>query len=286
MDQSHVLDTPFVNSVFHPSDFSPASEHAFAHALAIALIRKTEFTILHTGGSREDWRSSPAVRATLERWGMLEPGSPRSAVFKQLAMRVNKIGLTGESPAVAILNYLRTHPTDLIVLATEGRAGLPRWLQPSMAERIARDAATMTLFVPAKARGFVSPGDGAITIERILLPVDRQPGPLPAIEYTARIARILDKPVEAYLVHVGEAVPLPDSMLPELPNVNWLPMNPQGDVVDELLRVADDNQVDLIAMTTAGQHGVLDALRGSVTQQVLHRSPCPLLAIPGKTAAR
>ena len=38
----------------------------------------------------------------------------------------------------------------------------------------------------------------------------------------------------------------------------------------------------MIAMTTAGQEGILDTLRGSVTQQVLHRSPCPLLAIPGK----
>ena len=37
---------PFVKSIFHPSDFSKASELAFAPALAIALIRKTEVVIL------------------------------------------------------------------------------------------------------------------------------------------------------------------------------------------------------------------------------------------------
>ena len=280
MVEAHILDIPFVNSVFHPSDFSTASEHAFAHALAIALIRKTSFTILHTGKSSQDWRKAPAVRATLERWGMLQPGSPQSAVFEQLAVRVNKIGLATDSPVEAILNYLDTHPTDLIVLATEGRSGLPAWLQPSMAERIAADSATMTLFVPDKSRGFVSLKDGSITLKRILVPVDRAPGPLPAIEYSARIASILGSPIEAYLVHVGEGEPLHDSMLPEIPDLHWQQINLHGNVLEELLKVANDRQVDLIAMTTAGQQGVLDALRGSVTQQMLRHSPCPLLAIP------
>ena len=45
---SEILDVPFVHSVFHPSDFSPESANAFAHALAIALIRRTEFAILHS----------------------------------------------------------------------------------------------------------------------------------------------------------------------------------------------------------------------------------------------
>ncbi len=120
----------FVDSVFHPSDFSAASENAFAHALAIALVRQTEFTILHTGGSRHDWRKFPAVRATLERWGILEPGSPHSAVFKQLAVRVNKVSLKSRTPLAAILHYLDKHPTDLIVLATEGRSGRPSCAQP------------------------------------------------------------------------------------------------------------------------------------------------------------
>ena len=41
---------PFVKSIFHPSDFSKASELAFVHALAIALVRQTELVIMHARG--------------------------------------------------------------------------------------------------------------------------------------------------------------------------------------------------------------------------------------------
>ena len=67
----------FVTSVFHPTDFSEASHLAFAHALAIALLRQTDFTILHTGReflAEDEWKKFPAVRRTLESWGVLAPG--------------------------------------------------------------------------------------------------------------------------------------------------------------------------------------------------------------------
>ena len=83
---------PFVKSIFHPSDFSKTSELAFAHALAIALIRRTELVIMHAGRVNiGDWARFPPVRKTLERWQVLAPGSPRSAVFEKLAVRVTKV---------------------------------------------------------------------------------------------------------------------------------------------------------------------------------------------------
>jgi len=38
-----------------------------------------------------DWARFPPVRKTLERWQVLAPGSPRSAVFEKLAVRVTKV---------------------------------------------------------------------------------------------------------------------------------------------------------------------------------------------------
>ena len=78
---------PFIGTVVHPTDLSPASERAFAHALAIALVRRAHLIVLHVGDDdRPDWREFPAVRATLERWGLLGPGSSRGAVFEQLGL--------------------------------------------------------------------------------------------------------------------------------------------------------------------------------------------------------
>jgi nucleotide-binding universal stress UspA family protein len=280
MEDKQYLDVPFVDSVFHPSDFSVASENAFAHALAFALVRKTEFTMLHIGNSGQNWQQFPAVCNTLERWGVLEPGSPRSAVFEQLAIRVKKVTMKSRSPLAAMLHYLDDHPTDLIVLATEARAGLPRWLQPSMAERIAARSGTRTLFVPGNSRGFVSHENGTLAIKRILVPFDNRPSPRQALAYTARIARALDSPIEIILLHVGEPTTLPGSLLPQIPGCDWKQEHREGDVVEELIKAAREHDVDLITMTTAGHQGILDALRGSIMQQVLRQAPCPLLAIP------
>ena len=53
--------------IFHPSDFSAASEVAFAHALKIALQSKAKLDIMHveTHSSPEQpyWLDFPAVRA-------------------------------------------------------------------------------------------------------------------------------------------------------------------------------------------------------------------------------
>jgi nucleotide-binding universal stress UspA family protein len=52
-----------------------------------------------------------------------------------------------------------------------------------------------------------------------------------------------------------------------------------------MVKTADEVKAELIVMTTAGHNGVLDVLRGSTTEQVLRRSPCPLLAIPDRYSA-
>ena len=37
---------------------------------------------------------------------------------------------------------------------------------------------------------------------------------------------------------------------------------------------------DLIIMATEGRQGVLDAMRGSVTERVVRGADCPVLAVP------
>jgi nucleotide-binding universal stress UspA family protein len=172
---------PLVSSVLHPTDFSAASEQAFAHALAIAQIRQTEFTILHVGDENDAekaWTRFPTVHKTLEHWGLLKPGSPDSAVLDELNIRVKNVTIRGSDPGVETLRYLAKHPVDLIVLATEGRAGLPRWIEPSVAESLARSSRTMSLFVPSGVqRAPVSLAGGLLRLHNILVPVDHDPHP-------------------------------------------------------------------------------------------------------------
>ena len=211
--------------------------------------------------------------------GLLEEGSQQRQVLEELSVRVKKIQAWKGNPVSATLTYLKEHPTDLIVLATEGRDGLQQWLKPSTAERIALKTETKTLFIPNDARGFVSLETGEISLNRILVPISFQPSPLPAIEYAARAAQLAGTKTEIRLLHVGKALETPMLDFPEIPAVNWIIDNRAGDVVQEILAEAE-KMVDLIIMSTAGHDGFLDALRGSVTQQVLRAAPCPLLAVP------
>jgi Universal stress protein family/DnaJ domain len=53
-----------------------------------------------------------------------------------------------------------------------------------------------------------------------------------------------------------------------------------GDVVSTILKAADEQKADLVAMPTSGHQGFLDAVRGSTTERVLRHAPCPVLAVP------
>lgn len=276
-------DPPFIGSVLHPTDFSETGERAFAHALTVALLRQAELTLLHAGGrfaGRAEWKKFPPIRKTLERWGLLEKGSPRSAVFEKLSVSAEKVAIRGPYLLGAILGYLDDHRPDLLVLATEGREGLPRWLRPSKAERLARGSGVPTLFVPKEGRGFVSVKDGELSLRRILIPADRDPNPRAAVVYASRAAEALGEgPVEIELLYVGEGE-MPSVETPESPSCRWKRTQRSGKVVEEILSATEEPPADLVAMTTRGHDGFLDVLRGSVTEQVLRGARCPLLAVP------
>ena len=272
---------PFVEAVFHPTDFSEASQVAFAHALAIALYRKARLTLLHVAPdlAEDDWRRFPPVRATLERWGLLEEGSSQADVFRKLAVKVKKVTVERRDPADAILDYLVENPSDLMVLATEPKQGLPVFLQGSVARKVARVSGVQTLFVPEGRRGFVAPEDGTLSLQRILVPVDRTPDPGPALEVAARAAEALGvAPVAIHVLHVGEA--LPELALPAGSGWTWERSLRSGDPVDEILAAARALPADLVVMPTDGRDGLLDVLRGSHSERVLSGAPCPLLTIP------
>lgn len=137
---THATRTQLVlDRIFHPSDFSQASEVAFAHALKLALIARAELRIMHVASDRDDmhWSDFPGVRTTLARWGLLPEGSPRHAVLK-LGLNVEKLVSARADPVISMLRYLEGNPTNLVVLATHQCAGLVRWLHKTVAEPITR----------------------------------------------------------------------------------------------------------------------------------------------------
>ncbi|HVY71252.1 MAG TPA: universal stress protein, partial [Verrucomicrobiae bacterium] len=74
------MSTMAIEAVFHPSDFSPGDEAAFAHALRVAIAARAELALMHVDEpeAHEHWSSFPGVRDTLRRWG-IHPGEANEA---------------------------------------------------------------------------------------------------------------------------------------------------------------------------------------------------------------
>jgi nucleotide-binding universal stress UspA family protein len=280
MTKEQVYDAPIIESILHPSDFSEASELAFAHALKMALVTRARLTMFHVSpGIVTEWTDFPRVRQTLERWGLLPPGSPRSAV-PDLGIAVEKV-ITHDRDAVSgVLRYLELHPADLLVLAPHRHEGL-HWFRRSVAEPMVRRAGQAALFVPDGVRGFVSNDDGAVSLASIVIPVTATPSPGPAVAGAARLVSRLSRPTGTFtLLHVGAADETPPVQPPSVGGWRWDRVTRAGDVIETILDTAHGTRADLIVMTTDGREGFLDALRGSHSERVLRNAPCPVLVLP------
>lgn len=270
-----------LRSVFHPSDFSPASHLAFAHALKIALAAKCKLDIMHVDASHEaDWSDFPGVRELLEQWKILPEGSPRDAVLA-LGMNVHKAIVEDSNVVRGTLNYLASHPADLIVLAVHHHEGRMRWLHRNVGEPIAKESSQTTLYLPHGTKGFVGSEDGALTLSKILIPVAKKPSPQPSLDAVAALVRGLGVEAgEITLLHVGDERSVPTWSLPEVPGWEWRVQIESGNPIDTIVETTAALSADLVVMTTDGPDGFLDGLRGSHTERVLRQTQCPLLVIP------
>lgn len=277
-----------IKSVLHPTDFSEASLVAFNHALRLAMLVQSKLTLLNVSGDRpSQWSNFPGIRETLERWGTLPKGSPRSAVG-ELGIEASKVVASENDPVDAVMRYLGEHPSDLIVLATSQRDGRVRWLGKSVAEPVARKTGEMTLLMPGDVEGFVSSRDGSVNLTRILVPVAETPSPQAAVSTAAKMVQTLNCPQGAFIVmHVGTSNTMPACRYPEIPGWTWDKELRSGEVIGSIVNAAKEHKVGLIVMATDGRNGFLDGIRGSHSERVLRHGAAPLLTVPiGSTISR
>lgn len=267
--------------ILHPTDFSRGSDVAFAHALRLACETHGSLGILHVERSPgpPDWDQYPAVRETLTRWNLLPRGASRSDVA-ELGVRISKSSVTTDDPVAGVLEFLEHRPADLLVMSTQQRHGLDRWLHKTTSGQISSRAEGAALFIPGDSPGFVDNETGVCSLHRILCPIDHEPDPAAAIETVSDLVKALHPgSCRIQLLHVGEPSSAPKLHLPRHESILYHWTFASGLPAAAIVAEAHAQSADLIAMTTAGRHGFLDALRGSTTEQVLEHASCPVLAV-------
>ena len=123
-------------------------------------------------------------------------------------------------------------------------------------------------------RGFVDRETGAISLKTFLLPIDGTVPHRDAWRWVAAFERLAAPGARIRALHVGSSMPENVSEFEGTIDVRT------GHVVETIVSVAEEIGADIVAMPTAGRHGLFDALRGSVPERVLHEALCPMSAIP------
>lgn len=273
-----------IQRVVFPTDFGPNSAVVFTHALRIAFATSAELRVLHVarrGSSRPaQWERLPNVETLARKWRPLPPDASDED-YARLLDTVHAETLVGSQPATVLTEELHEHPADVLVIGTSGRTGMARVTQGSIAERVARQSGTTTMFVGPRARALVDPSDGFVTLERVLVPIAR--GWKPELQVEAAVAFVdLLSPgtVELDFVHVGSDDDFPEVHPSVPPGVVWWRESRSGSVVEEILKAAEEHGSDLIVMATRGHDSLADVLAGSHTEQTVREARCPVLAIP------
>lgn len=263
-----------ISSIAHPTDLSAQGMTAFEHALGLALANHCRLDVLHVSrpGEPSDWNAFPRVREVLRRWGLIGADAPVEAITDATGVEVRKAGIQDHDPAGGLLRYLGEHRSQLLVMASHGRAGLDRLLNSSVSAELAQSSLVPTLILGPSSRPFVDPQTGRIDIRRILVPVDHDPDPGEAAFRLEDLAERLGVTLD--FVHVGGTAPRLWDRERSQRAVRLL----DGPVVETLLAEADG--AGLVAMPMVGPRGFLDAVRGSTTEQLVRRAACPVLAIP------
>lgn len=243
---------------------------------------------------------------------------PRRATFARLRQAAEAQGVRLRTsvqhgdPASVIRLLADTGLFDLVVVGTHQRVGLARLRAGSVAERIVQRIHRPVLVVPAAA-AFGKNVDADAPFSRVVcaldvravstavlqaaLPMARTPGsrltllhvvPGPSPELASRFAAHFSVP-EFHRLLADDAWRRLQDVIPR----DWLPAVAAvharvvtGTPSDEIVRVADEGNADLIVMGVTGRGPIARQLVGSTTTRVIRRSSCAVLAVPDERPGR
>lgn len=301
--------SPFVasmKSVLCPIDFSEGSAHALEQAAAVARWYKARLTALHAYSPLVPIPGLPVDHVPEPELQRVRDEATAFVASVLTARTTVDVVVDFGQPVHSILERAAGLPADLLVMGTHGASGFQRLLLGSVTEQVLRKATCPVLTVPPRAHV-----TSRLPFARVLCAVDFSEWSIAAVELASSLAQQSGAVLE--LAHVVEWPwdEPPPPIFADLPREqavalfefrrylttsatnrleSLVPAGTRdrcamttrishGKPYVEILRVAADDNADLIVLGVHGRKLVDLAMFGSTTNQIVRRAACPVVTL-------
>ena len=285
-----------INRILCPVDFSPASNAAVKYAAGLASNYEAKVHLFHV--------ISPVVPTMydypiyeVDITKLLEENSTKE--LKKLEDMIRQAGVEVESQRQLgdvydeIKKVTQALKPDLIVMGTHGHRAVERWFLGSTTEKLLRHSpAPLVTISAAGEKSFIPP-----RFQRILVTTDFSDGTPDALTYAFSVAQ--ENESQVTLLHVLHDIDADlsgkyreslisgvrhqlDNMIPAEAR-NWCDIVTRvetGVPYRIILRMLEDEKIDLLVMNIHGKGMIDRALLGSTAERVVRAASCPVMMIP------
>ena len=285
-----------INEILCPVDFFPASDAAVKYAAGLASNYGAKIHLLHVitpvlPSTYEYAINTVEIMAELQKAAQRETAAlvertKESGVLCDVEIRVGDV-------YDEIKKSIEVEKPDLLVMGTHGRRGFQRWFMGSTTEKLLRHSPVPLLTISEAGEKVAQPPQ----FRRILVTTDFSSGTPDALAHAFSVAQENDAQIT--LLHVVQDVAADisgkyrDSLIRgverQLQDLipheakNWCEVNTRvetGMPYRIILRLLEDEKIDLLVMNIHGK-GMLDrALVGSTAERVVRAASCPVMLIP------
>lgn len=269
-----------------PVDFGEQSLIAVRQSFNMAKLTNSELTLLHVIDndlvgvlqskifSKSDLHEQhvAGVRQQLEELA--------AQIRQESGVKVNTRIMEGKIYD-AIVEVSAEDDAGLIIMGTMGAVGIRKKILGSNASRVVREAVCPVITIKGKEHRF--------GIKHILLPLDLTKETKEKVNKAINIARMFGSVIHIVTIVESKDEFINNKLTRQMDQVSdhiqeagiqcTSEFVKGGDVVDEILKVAERTQSDLIMIMTQQEVGFTDLFISSAAQEVINRSEVPVLSI-------
>ncbi len=272
---SHNITT--LNRLLVPLDGSGLAEESLSVAQSIGTTFGSEIMLLKV--TQNDANSSYQEWTDAERY------------LQQISMQLRTSGsnatfLVEHGPVVEAINTMARNGVDLVVMSTNGRSGLQRVIMGSVANKIMQTSnKPMLMLKPSqdwRTRG--------TSFKRLLVALDGSEYSERVLPYVRMLAQHFGSTVMLLTVPTGFASPsfqiqiraylqrVSDELHED--GIEATVLVTGNGPARTIVRVGQEEMVDLIMLATHGRGGFDRLMVGSVADRVTQNMPCPVFLVP------